>query len=179
MTDRFNLGPPPRLAYSASVIDRAAHLRAAKAAALRGRRNGLRHRRRTGRAAKDRERDRSGVLARAARANSRRASEEVFLGLHDGRPVYGVVARRRPAIDALKSACRSSRHRPALDRGAGAGRARNICRRSRKRKALLGWHARHRFCSNCGAPTECRRRPAGGAIARSARRSIFRAPTRS
>ena len=27
MTDRFNLGPPPRLAYCASVIDRAAHRR--------------------------------------------------------------------------------------------------------------------------------------------------------
>ena len=38
-------------------------------------------------------------------------------------------------------------------RRAGPGARRSICRRSREAKALLHWHARHRFCSNCGAPT--------------------------
>ena len=46
-------------------------------------------------------------------------------------------------------------------------------------KALLSWHARHRFCPNCGATDPRRSKPAGGATARPARCSIFRAPIRS
>jgi 8-oxo-dGTP pyrophosphatase MutT (NUDIX family) len=30
----------------------------------------------------------------------------------------------------------------------------SICRRSAEAKAMLHWHARHRFCSNCGAKTD-------------------------
>ena len=43
-------------------------------------------------------------------------------------------------------------------------------------KALLNWHMRHRFCSNCGAATEMSSTAAGGAIARPATDSISRAP---
>ena len=46
-------------------------------------------------------------------------------------------------------------------------------------KALLNWHARHRFCSELRRSRPRSSRPAGGAIARPARRSISRAPIRS
>lgn len=45
-------------------------------------------------------------------------------------------------------------------------------------KAVIDWHARHRFCSQCGARAASRR-PAGVANATSAKRNTFRAPTRS
>ena len=40
-------------------------------------------------------------------------------------------------------------------------------------KALLNWHARHRFCPNCGAADAGRSKPAGGAIAAPARAEHF------
>ena len=85
------------------------------------------------------------------RANSRRDREEVFLGLHDGRPSFA-VSLDPAAIDALKArgdllvidlrsiavqGLVAPEHLPPLAEA----------------KALLGWHARHRFCANCGAPT--------------------------
>src|SRR5262245_63324945 len=100
MSSRFNLGPPPRLAYAASGIDRAAQRRAAEAFddnagayVLVGE---------------------SVVLKKAAagmdplftlgEARSLAAAGEiVFLGLRDGAPHYG-VALDPDAGDKLKGA---------------------------------------------------------------------------
>jgi len=77
--------------------------------------------------------------------------ESVFLGLHDGRPNFA-VALDPAAIEQLKAngehlvidlrsivvqGLVSPEHLPPLAEA----------------KALIGWHARHRFCANCGAPT--------------------------
>ncbi len=149
MTDRFNLGPPPLLAYCASVIDRAAHRRlegaaleaGATAYAIAGEHVVLRNT--------------AGIvdpefsLAGARDLAPRR--EEVFLGLNDGRPSFA-ISLDPAAIEPLKSrgdllvidlrsiavqGLVAPEHLPPLAEG----------------KALLGWHARHRFCANCGNPT--------------------------
>ena len=44
-------------------------------------------------------------------------------------------------------------------------------------KSLMYWHARHRFCANCGQRT-IPAAPAGGGIATPARPTISRAPIR-
>ena len=104
-------------------------------------------------------------------------TETVFLGLLDGAARFGIgiaPGQRRSAEDAR----RSVRHRSALDRGAGPGRAGSsaAARRGQGDAALaraapllleLRRHDRH------GA------RPAGSATARPARSSISRAPIRS
>ena len=90
---------------------------------------------------------------RRRRARSRPAAETVFLGLLDG---AGALRRSRsiPAsAEALKARATPSSPTCARSRCRVWSR-RTICRRSPKRKALLAWHARHRFCANCGAPTD-------------------------
>lgn len=77
---------------------------------------------------------------------------QVFLGLHDGDPRFG-VAIDPEAAEALKSrddlvvadlrsiatgALVAPQHLPPLAEA----------------KALLTWHRRHRFCANCGGPTQ-------------------------
>ncbi len=80
------------------------------------------------------------------------ARETVFLGLMDGAPRFGrgldsapleplktrselkLIDLRSIAIHGLVAAA----HLPPLAEA----------------KAVLGWHARHRFCPNCGTPTE-------------------------
>jgi NAD+ diphosphatase len=152
MSPRPDLGPKPHLGYTASLIDRAAERRtdAAALAAL--------------------ESDPRGrsyvvggelvVLRKAAEvhdplftpAEARglgRTVEVVFLGLMEGAPRFA-VALDPAAAEALKTRdefvvtdLRSiavgglveSDHLPPLAEG----------------KAVLHWHARHRFCSNCGA----------------------------
>jgi len=147
MSSRFDLGPPPRLAYAGSGIDRAAQLRAAEAFddkagayALVGE---------------------SVVLKKAAGGmdplftlgEARKLAapgEIVFLGLRDGAPRYG-VALDANAADALKSAgllvidLRSI----AVQGLIGPDHLAEVA----EAKAMLLWHARHRFCSNCGMPT--------------------------
>jgi NAD+ diphosphatase len=80
-----------------------------------------------------------------------RVTETAFLGFMDGEPRFA-MAIEPAAAEALKTtgvfevtdlrsiAVRGlvdADHLPPLAEG----------------KALLNWHARHRFCSNCGAPT--------------------------
>jgi NAD+ diphosphatase len=154
MSPRPDLGPKPRLGYTASLIERAAERRtdAAAIAAL--------------------EHDPRGrayvvggemvVLSKAAEvhdplftlAQARalgRTAEMVFLGLIESAPRFAVALEPVDA-EALKSrgdlmitdlrtiAIRGlveADHLPPLAEG----------------KALLTWHMRHRFCSNCGAPS--------------------------
>jgi NAD+ diphosphatase len=151
MSPRPDLGPKPALGYTASVIERAAERRA-DAAAL--------------------ERDPRArayviggelvVLKRAADVNDPlfalaqaralgRTAELVFLGLHEGAPRFAIAlepadaaalkARNEYAVTDLRSIAVhgmvAAEHLPPLAEG----------------KALVGWHARHRFCPNCGAAT--------------------------
>jgi NAD+ diphosphatase len=150
---RPELGPPPYLGYTASRIDRAAQCRADEAALKKF--------------ASD---QRAGfyliggemVLMKAGAPcdplftadeaqKFGRTRETVFLGLIEGAPRFG-IALDPTAVEPLKARedlkvtdLRSvsvhglvdAEHLPPLAEA----------------KALLGWHARHRFCPNCGAPS--------------------------
>src|SRR4051812_46687763 len=154
MSPRPDLGPKPRLGYAASRIDRAATRRTdalalvaleqsadARAYAIAGELVILR-KTPTG----------SDPLFFPAAARELGAAAEIaFLGLHDGEPRFAVALA--PAVgEALRSDERfivsdlrsiavrglvEAEHLPPLAEG----------------KALLSWHARHRFCPNCGAAT--------------------------
>ncbi|MGB7035994.1 MAG: NADH pyrophosphatase zinc ribbon domain-containing protein, partial [Xanthobacteraceae bacterium] len=149
-----DLGPPPELGYVASRVERMAELRSDDAALKRffahpgagayvigGEHVVLKN---TG------ERGEPLFAPDAARALGA-VRETVFLGLMDGVPRFGFGLEPQ-AIERLKSRndlkitdLRSiavqglveASHLPPLAEA----------------KALLGWHARHRFCPNCGAPT--------------------------
>ena len=155
MSSRLNLGPKPRLGYACSRIERAAELRTDQAA--------------LGKLAAD---PRAGayvmggemIVARKAApvseplftlAEARAlapATETVFLGTVDGAPRFG-VGIAPAAAEALKSRAdflitdlRSIAVQGLVD----ADHLPPIA----EAKAVLHWHARHRFCPNCGAPTE-------------------------
>ena len=154
MSSRPDLGPPPYLGYTASRIDRAAACRGDEAAL-----------------AKLAAHPRAGfyviggelvVMKSAgetcdplfapdeARAFGG-ARETVFLGLMDEAPRFGLsldaaaVEPLKPRADLKLTDLRTisvqglvaAEHLPPLAEA----------------KALLGWHARHRFCPNCGAST--------------------------
>jgi NAD+ diphosphatase len=154
MSPRPDLGPKPRLGYTESLIARAAELRT-DAPALAALENDSRARAYVvgGELV---------VLKRAADigdplftlAETRQlgtAAEIVFLGLIEGAPRFAVTldpataqalkARDGFLVTDLRSiAVRglvAADHLPPLAEG----------------KALLNWHGRHRFCSNCGAAT--------------------------
>src|SRR6266516_715236 len=155
MSPRPDLGPKPRLGYAASSIERASERRA-DATAL---------------AALENDRDARAYLLAVelvilkktagipdplftlaeARALGRTA-EIVFLGLCRSAPRFA-IALELAAAESLKTreefvitdlrsiAMRGlveTDHLPPLAEG----------------KALLSWHARHRFCSTCGAATD-------------------------
>src|SRR5919109_880892 len=154
MSPRPDLGPKPRLGYAASSIERAAERRA-DAVAL---------------AALESDASTRAYLAAGdlvilkktasipdplftlaeARALGRTA-EIVFLGLCESAPRFAVALEPAAAemlkargefvvIDLRSIAVRGlveADHLPPLAEG----------------KALMNWHARHRFCSNCGLPT--------------------------
>ena len=154
MSPRPDLGPKPRLGYTESLIERTAELRT-DAPALAALENASRARAYVvgGELV---------VLKRAADigdplftlAETRQlgtAAEIVFLGLIEGAPRFAVAldpataealkARDGFLVTDLRSiAVRglvAADHLPPLAEG----------------KALLNWHGRHRFCSNCGAAT--------------------------
>jgi NAD+ diphosphatase len=152
MSPRLDLGPRPRLGYAAGRIERAAERRA-DAAALEADRaartyviGGEMVVLRTGATPHD-------PLFTLAEARSLGTiAEMAFLGFLDGAPRFA-LALAPDAIEALKQhetlmvtdlrsiAVRGlveADHLPPLAEG----------------KALLNWHARHRFCPNCGAATQ-------------------------
>ena len=154
MSPRPDLGPKPRLGYTASSIERAAEHRV-DAAALAAMEND-----RLARAyvvggelvALKKAADANDPLFTLAEARALgRTAEIVFLGLLERAPRFA-VALDPAAAEALKTrgelvvtdlrsiAVRglvAADHLPPLAEG----------------KALLNWHARHRFCPNCGAAT--------------------------
>ncbi len=153
MTPRPDLGPPPYLGYTASRIDRSASLRGDEAALTKF--------------ASDPRAGfyliggelvlmkKSGALQPLFAADEARAfaggRETIFLGLMDGAPRFG-LGLDPAAAEPLKTrgdlqltdlrtisvrGLVDAEHLPPLAEA----------------KALLGWHARHRFCPNCGTPT--------------------------
>jgi NAD+ diphosphatase len=151
---RSDLGPAPHLGYTASAIERAAERRS-DAAAL----------------AKFAESDRAGfyviggemvvlknrgeqhdpLFSRDEARALGTARDTVFLGLMDGAPRFGLglepaVVEPLKARDDLKV---TDLRTIAVQGLAGAEHLPPLA----EAKAVLGWHARHRFCPNCGAPT--------------------------
>jgi NAD+ diphosphatase len=151
---RPDLGPPPRLGYVASAVDRVAHWRGDADAIRRfgahehagfyligGELVVLK--------AQD---DRCDPLFSLAEAQAFGAPKnDVFLGLIDGAPRFGLgldaptveplATRNDLKITDLRSIAVQglveAQHLPPLAEA----------------KALLSWHARHRFCPNCGTET--------------------------
>jgi NAD+ diphosphatase len=89
----------------------------------------------------------SGVLLDGRRLLLERPSAEaVFLGLTNGRPLFAdhvgaALPERGHAAGLREAATELPADEAALAAYAGS---------------LLAWHRRHRFCANCGAPTEPR-----------------------
>jgi NAD+ diphosphatase len=155
MPPRPNLGPKPRLGYTQSRLERAAELRTDEAALAR--------------LAAD---ARAGtyviggdwiVMKKGTPLNDPLftlpearalgpASETVFLGLLDGAAQFG-FGLAPAAAEALKTRdgflvtdLRSIAVQGLVDATHLPGIA--------EAKAVLHWHARHRFCPNCGAPAQ-------------------------
>jgi len=152
---RPDLGPPPRLGYVASAIDRAVACRTDDAALK-----------------KFAEHPRAGcyviggelvvlknsgersdpIFSPAEAGKLGTAREKVFLGLMDEAPRFGVGLDPQ-AIEPLqgrKDLKITDLRTIAVQGLVGAEHLPPIA----EAKALLGWHARHRFCPNCGAPTQ-------------------------
>jgi NAD+ diphosphatase len=155
MPTRFELGPPPRLGYTASALDRAVSRRTDEAAlaeiaadprsaayVIAGELIVLKHG----------SGEHNPLFTTAELTGLGRGRETVFLGLADGAGRFGVGLDQTAAeplkarADLLISDLRSiavqglvaADHLPPLAEA----------------KALLSWHARHRFCAVCGAPTQ-------------------------
>jgi NAD+ diphosphatase len=154
MSPRPDLGPKPRLGYTASLIDRAAERRV-DAAALAALENDPRARSYVvgGELVvlKKATEDNDPLFTLGEARGLGRTAEAVFLGLIENAPRFA-VALDPAAAEALKTRDEfvvtdlrsiavgglvAPDHLPPLAEG----------------KALLHWHARHRFCSNCGAAT--------------------------
>jgi NAD+ diphosphatase len=152
MSPRPDLGPRPQLGYTASLLDRAAHRRGEAAALAADRRAGAYVV--GGELVITRKRERGGdPLFGLGEAHALApARESVLLGFLDGVPRFGLGIGKE-AAEALKArddflvtdlrsiavqGLVAPEHLPPLAEA----------------KALLAWHARHRFCSNCGAPTD-------------------------
>jgi NAD+ diphosphatase len=155
VTARPDLGPPPRLGYIENPLDRAAVLRSDADAMAKF-------------AAQDRaivyviggenvvmkaNGEQNEPLFAPAEAHGLGAvRDSVFLGLIGNVPRFGfgldaqaiepLKARDDLKITDLRSIAVQglvdAQHLPPLSEA----------------KALLGWHARHRFCPNCGSPTQ-------------------------
>ena len=175
MSARIDLGPKPTLGYTASRIERAAELRTDEAAIARLAADPRPRAYVVGGELivheKGDDRSRSAVYAGDERIASAPVDRDRVPRRSSTAPRASASASTAAAAEALKDTARFAGHRSALDRGAGAGRAEHLPPLA-EAKALLHWHARHRFCANCGTPPTCRM-PAGGATARTARPQHF------
>jgi NAD+ diphosphatase len=153
MPPHIDFGPKPRLGYTHSVIDRAAERRhdaaalaqtpGARAYAIGNETIVLKSRGGT--------RYEPAFTLDEARALGA-VAEPVFLGLRDDSPWFG-FALPGAAVEALQA--RSDLFLTDLRSIAVQGLvAPEHLPPIAEAKALLHWHARHRFCANCGQPTE-------------------------
>jgi len=152
MPPRPDLGPKPQLGYTASLIDRAAERRRDAAALAADRRAGAYVVGGELVIAKKREGGGDPLFGFDEARALAPGRETVFLGLRDGVPRFGIGIGKAAAEslkvrnDLMVTDLRSiavqglvdPEHLPPLAEA----------------KALLAWHARHRFCPNCGEPTE-------------------------
>jgi NAD+ diphosphatase len=154
MSPLLDLGPKPYLGYTASAIDRAAERRIDEAALA-----ALANDPRAGAYAVGGElvvmkKNGSGFdpLFALDEAHALGATREtVFLGLLEGAGRFG-VGLEPAAAEMLKA--RNDLHVTDLRSIAVQGMVAPVhLPPIAEAKALLHWHARHRFCSNCGAPT--------------------------
>jgi NAD+ diphosphatase len=154
MSSRPDLGPGPRLAFAGSRIERAADRRA-DAAALAA----LAHDSRTRSyliggemvALKKTSSGHDPLFAAAETSGLGEAAEVAFIGLLDGAARFAVALS--PSAIAMLEA-RSDIELIDLRSIAMRGLLENIHLSAlAEGKALLNWHARHRFCPNCGAAT--------------------------
>jgi NAD+ diphosphatase len=155
MSPRPDLGPRPRLGYAASLVDRAAERRS-DADAMRALESDSRARAYVIGGELIALRKADGTLDPLVPCAEARALEGVrevaFLGLVGGAPRFAVAIEPDAAaalktgstfevVDLRAIAVRglvAAEHLPPLAEG----------------KALLSWHARHRFCPNCGSATQ-------------------------
>lgn len=127
------------IAFAGCRIDRADHLRA-DAAALAAL---MDHRARLLRLdGLDPVLDEHGALAWGSLAEAAVDGELVFLGLDDGRACFAPVPARASAGPA----------NPRLWQALSCVSPQDLAAYGVAR-ALVSWHARHRFCAQCGAPT--------------------------
>ena len=155
MSPRPDLGPPPRLGYAGSLLERAAERRCdaefltaceaesrAGAYAIGGElivchkgENGL-----------------DPLFAPAQARTLAPCVETIFLGLHDGAGRFGIgldpaaTAELKSRDDLVVTDLRSI----AVQ---GLVAAEHLAPLA-EAKAMLHWHARHRFCAKCGAATQ-------------------------
>jgi NAD+ diphosphatase len=154
VASRPDLGPRPHLGYTASAIDRNAISRTDDAALI-----ALWQHPRAGCyvvggelvALKNADAECDPLFTPEEVCTLGSAREKIFLGMLGGLPRFGVgldphaieplKARNDLKIIDLRSIAVQglvhAQHLPPLAEA----------------KALIGWHTRHRFCSNCGAPT--------------------------
>jgi NAD+ diphosphatase len=154
MSARFDLGIKPHLGYTGSVVERAAELRYDQAAIAALEADAQAHAFVIGGelvVARKGARFNDPAFPMALAGAFAPKREQVFLGRNGGAALFA-VAIDPEAAETLKSrddlmvtdlrtiatgALVAPQHLPPLATA----------------KALLAWHRRHRFCSNCGAPT--------------------------
>ena len=155
MTERPDLGPRPQLGYTASLIDRAADRRSDAAALAK-----LAHDPRAAGYAvggemvvmKARGEAVEPLFSPAEASALGAVRETIFLGLLGEAPRFGFGLDAK-AVEPLKARndLKITDLRTIAVRGlVGAEHLPPLA----EAKALIGWHARHRFCPNCGAATQ-------------------------
>ena len=92
----------------------------------------------------DPEADANGLLAWGSLAEADADADLLFLGCENGRPRFAALPAPGVALDARSRSCWRVLPMLADDQVALYGAARS----------LIDWHGRHRFCANCGQPTQ-------------------------
>jgi NAD+ diphosphatase len=155
MSARLNLGPKPRLGYTESRLQRAAEMRtdSAAIAAFAADRHAGAYVMGGEMIVMKKSAPLNEALFTLAEAQALGATgETVFLGLDEGAPRFG-VGIAPAAAEALKTRAAflvSDLRSIAVHGLVGAEHLPSIA----EAKAVLAWHLRHRFCPNCGAPTQ-------------------------
>jgi NAD+ diphosphatase len=155
MSPRPDLGPRPRLGYTQSLIDRAADKRL-DTAWLAARMTDPRTRGYVIGGELIVLKNGGGVHDPAFTPDEARAlapvTETVFLGLIDGAARFGIgiAPASAEALKARNDLVIIDLRSIAIQGLVGADHLPPLA----EAKAMLHWHARHRFCSNCGAATD-------------------------
>lgn len=152
MSPRPDLGPKPQLGYTGNMLDRGADRRPDAPALAGDARAGAYVVGGELIVAKKAERGGDPLFRLAEARALAPARDSVFLGLADGAPRFGlsietsVAESLKARNDLLVTDLRSI----AVQGLVASEHLAPIA----EAKALLAWHARHRFCANCGAPTD-------------------------